>query len=55
MAMGNMLHWNEVVLRGRTTSTDGVVHDEEGLVASWFPRTCREFDIQIVFWLPDRD
>ena len=31
------MHKNEVFFRGRTISTDGVIHDVEGLMASWFP------------------
>ena len=30
------LHPNEVLLRGRKVSTDGVIQDAEGLMASWF-------------------
>ena len=29
------LHWNEVMFRGRPVSADSVVHEIEGLMASW--------------------
>ena len=30
------LRWNDVLFRERMLSTDGVVHDVEGLMVSWF-------------------
>ena len=32
------LHHNERVFKGRTGSTDGVIHEVQGLIAVWFRR-----------------
>ena len=34
--LGDLVASNEVILKGRTASTDGVVYDVEGFASCWF-------------------